>query len=293
MREHENDPVYMFGDPSTIDPTSQTEALGDDGVRASEYGILNLQRILPNLAEWTYEARNDYDDLDELYGQIIVQWARYMGHVATVVGGVTRTRKTVDQEGPVYEVVPEARQRDAMRFFAEHAFATPRWMLDENILSRIEHAGAVERIRERQVAVVNNLLDFGRMARLIEAEAMHGTDAYTLGEFLDDLRDGVWTELARGRTIDTFRRHLQRGYLERMHHLMTAEQAPLTGRFRAFITRTEVDVSQSDIRPFVRGELRTLQQQITAALPRVRDRATRLHLEDALVRIDDILDPDD
>ncbi|MEE8117547.1 MAG: zinc-dependent metalloprotease [Gemmatimonadales bacterium] len=292
IREHEGDPTYMFGNRSSIDPTSQTEALGNDAVGASQYGIANLKQIMPNLIAWSHEDLNDYSHLQELYNQVLSQWARYMGHVATVVGGVTQTRKNVDQEGPIYEVVPESRQRDAMQFFREHAFATPTWMLDTDILTRIEHAGVVERIRQRQVSVVNNLLSFARLQRLIEAEALGGSEAYGLGEMLDELRSGIWSELPRGRAIDTFRRNLQRGYLERMRYLMTEEQPSVPSQFAAFITRTNVNVSQSDIRPFVRGQLNTLKREIGAALRRVRDRATRLHLEDAVVRIDDILDPD-
>ena len=292
IREHEGDPTYMFGNRSSIDPTSQTEALGNDAVGASQYGIANLKQIMPNLIAWSHEDLNDYSHLQELYNQVLSQWARYMGHVAAVVGGVTQTRKNVDQEGPIYEVVPESRQRDAMQFFREHAFATPTWMLDTDILTRIEHAGAVERIRQRQVSVVNNLLSFARLQRLIEAEAIGGSEAYGLGEMLDELRSGIWSELPRGRAIDTFRRNLQRGYLERMRYLMTEEQPSVPSQFAAFITRTNVNVSQSDIRPFVRGQLNTLKREIGTALRRVRDRATRLHLEDAVVRIDDILDPD-
>ncbi len=293
VREHEGDPLYMFGNPSSIDPTSQTEALGQDGVRASELGIANLRRIVPNLIEWSHQDLSNYDDLEELYGQVIGQWNRYMGHVTTVIGGVTETRKTSDQDGPIYQIVPEANQRAAMRFLSEQAFATPMWMLDRDILSRVEHAGAVERIRQRQVQAVNRLLSFDRLARLIESEAALGNEAYTLSEMLGDVRNAIWSELAQGSTIDVYRRNLQRGYLERMNYLMTQEQPPVPTRFRAFITRTNVDVSQSDIRPFARGELETLKREINAALRRTRNRATVLHLRDALVRIDDILDTDD
>ena len=284
-----DDPIYRYGASRQYDPTSPREALSDDPVRASEYGIANLKRIMPNIPTWAYEEGEAFDQIQELYNQVIGQWARYMGHVAALVGGVHRTSLTQDQEGKVYEIVAAERQRQAMAFFAEQAFATPNWMLDENILSQIEHAGAVERIRQRQVSVVNNLLSPSRMQRLIEAEARQGRDAYGLGDMMDDLRGAVWSELAAGRSIDPYRRNLQRGYLERMHWLMTEEPAAPPAFFASQITR--VDVSQSDIRPFVRGELTALKVQIRRALRRNLDRATRYHLEDAVVRIDNILDP--
>lgn len=290
IKEKADDPVYRYGTSRQYDPSSPSEALSDDPVRASEYGIANLKRIVPNLMEWTYQDGEDYSQLQELYNQVLGQWNRYMGHVGAVIGGVVRTAKTMDQEGPVYEMVPADEQRAAMAFFAEQAFATPTWMLDEDILTRIEHAGAVDRVRQRQVGVINNVLNPGRMQRLIEAEARNGNEAYSLGEMMTDLREAVWTELARGRSIDAYRRNLQRGYLERMEFLMTEEPTPPPARFAG--RRTAVDVSQSDIRAFVRGELNVLKGRIQRALGRSLDTATRYHLEDAVVRIDAILHPE-
>ncbi len=293
IKEHAGDPIYTYGTSLPYDPTSPSEALGDDPVRASELGIENLKRIVPNLIEWTYREGEDYSQLEELYGEVIGQWDLFMGHVAAVVGGVYRDSKTYDQEGPIFEVVPAEKQREAMAFFAEQAFTTPEWMLDEDVLTRIEHAGAVERLRAAQVGVVNDVLDPARMQRLIESEARLGPEAYGLGDMMADLRTGVWGELGSGSPIDPYRRNLQRGYLERMDWLMNEEPEPPTGRFAQFFRNTPVDVSQSDIRAFVRGELTVLQGEIQRSLGRTRDRATRYHLQDALARIDEILDPED
>ncbi len=291
---HAGDPRYFYGRQTgaRIDPRAQNEDLGDDPVKASEYGLANLRRIVPNLIAWTEENGKNYDDLNELYGQVVGQWNRYMGHVARNIGGVYETYKTYEQEGVVYEPVPEERQRAAMAFLQREAFLTPAWMLDEGILRRIEHAGALERVRRLQVGLVNMILDPQRMARLIEAEAMMGDDAYTCSEMLAELREGLWRELGRG-GIDPYRRNLQRGYLERLEYLMTQEITPPPPAFRAFFGFTPVDVSQSDIRALVRGELQTLRRDVARALRRTQDHMTRLHLEDVVARIDEILDTDD
>ena len=290
IREHAGDPMYRFGDPSPIDPGSQTEDLGDDGVKASTYGIANLKRIMVELPRWSFREGNDYSQLAELYNQVIVQWNRYMGHVATIIGGVDRTRKAQGQDGAVYTIIPKARQQEAVRFLSEQAFTTPDWMIDRDILSRIEHAGIVDRIRARQVAVLNNVFEPGRLQRLIESEAALGSNAYTLANLFTDMHRAVWTELAGGRTIDEYRRNLQRGYLERMEYLMTQEPPPIPPAILPFVTFTSVDVSQSDIPAFARGELMDLRREAQAALPRVTDRATRLHLQDVVARVDRIMD---
>ena len=108
-----------------------------------------------------------------------------------------------------------------------------------------------------------------------------------------ELREAIWSDLGSGGNIDAFRRNLQRGYLERMAYLMENEQPEIPAQFRAFIQRTEVDVSQSDIPAFVRGELGVLRGQVTRALNQQRDRATTYHLQDVVARIDAILDTEE
>ena len=294
IREHEDDPMYWYGRQTfnPIDPRAQTEDIGNDAMRSSSYGIENLKRIVPNLVEWTNDEGKNYDDLKELYNQVIFQWNRYNGHVKSNIGGVYETHKTYDQDGMVYEYVDEATQSRAMQWVQANTFSTPSWLVDGDVLRRIEGAGAVERIRNFQVNTLNNLLNMSRIARLIEAEAMMGNSTYTPIEMLADLRNGLWSELSRGRTIDVYRRNLQRAYLERMEFLMTNEQTAPPANFRAFVGFTPVDVSQSDIRPLVRAELKTLRGQIRSAIARTSDRMSRYHLEDAVVRIDNILDPD-
>jgi hypothetical protein len=285
VKANEGNPIYWYGRQSfgVVDPRAQTEDLSDDAVKASSYGMANLKRILPNLIKWTTTDGENYEDLDELYNQVLGQWNRYNGHVRSNVGGMYETLKTADQEGQVYEFVPKARQKEAMNWLLENTFETPTWVLDRDILDRIEGAGSVERLRGAQVSTLNQLLDPMRLARIFENEAINGANAYTAVEMMNDLRGGIWSELRTGATIDIYRRNLQRAYIERMEYLMTEEPS---GRFGA-----GVDVSQSDIRPLVRAELKTLRTAIRNGVARTNDRLSRYHLEDAIERIDLILDP--
>ncbi|WPP51355.1 zinc-dependent metalloprotease [Catalinimonas niigatensis] len=291
IKERADDPVYFYGRQSgaKIDPRSQNEDLGDDAVKASEYGLANLKRVMPKLMEWTFRENEHYDELAEIYEQVIVQWYRYMGHVTKNVGGVYENYKTYDQEGGVYEVVSEEDQQKAMNFLVQNAFATPEWMLDTEILSRIEHAGALDRIRKFQENVLNDLLHPQRLARQLEAEALYGEDTYTALAMMDDLREGVWSEIYQGRNIDPYRRNLQRAYLERMEYLLDTELSSMSDNYKEYYGWTEVDVSQSDIRAIAREELNMLKEDIGNALRRNSNRNTRLHLDDALYRIDQIL----
>lgn len=286
IEEKNGDPLYRFAQG---DYTAQTEDLGDDAMKASMYGIKNLKRIMTNLRDWTYTEGSNYSELQEMYGEVGSQFNRYMGHVGSYVGGVKRESKTADQDGVIYTHAPKAKQKEAVKFIADNLFTTPKWMLDKEILGRLQGVGAVEGMRSRQVRMLNSLLEWRKLGAMIENEAMNGSDAYKMTELFSDVRNAIWSELSRGRTIDNYRRSLQRAHIERLELMMTGELV-VPAQFRRFFG-PGIDASQSDIRPVVRAELKTLQSRVRAAIPRTSDRMSKIHLEDALERIKNILDP--
>jgi hypothetical protein len=285
--EHAGDPMYRFGrqQRGVIDPSSQTEDLGDDAMKASAYGIKNLKRIIPNLIQWTGEEGQNYEELDQMYGQVLLQYNRYMGHVTANVGGVYENYKTFDQEGAIYTHVPKDKQKEALTFLQNNLFETPDWLIDENIFDKIESAGNLERIRRFQTRTLNNLLDFGRMGRMLENESLNGSQAYTFMEMMRDTREGLFSEIPARASIDIYRRNLQRAYVERLEYLMTEEQ----GSAPRFGTRTNIDVSQSDIRAVVRAELKALKSDLQKS--RIKDTMSAIHIDDLIERINLILDP--
>jgi len=117
-------------------------------------------------------------------------------------------------------------------------------------------------------------------------------DAYTIVEMMENLRTGLFSELRRGEDISRIRRNLQRAYIGRMHELMTEEQSSIPAQFRSYINRSNIDVETSDIRPLVRAELTTLQSDMRRAINRTRDTMTRYHLQDAVKRIEKIINPE-
>ncbi|WP_340103327.1 zinc-dependent metalloprotease [Rhodohalobacter sp. 8-1] len=274
--EKQDDPMYRFGTSTGYDPSAQREALSDDPVMASTYGMMNLKAVTPNLVEWTTAPGKDYDDLEELYGELIGQWSRYVGHVITNIGGVYLERITSDQDGRVFRPVPKEVQEESMQFMVDHAFTTPYWLLEESILRNIEHAGAIERIKRLQGRHLSEVMEPERMNRIIEGESFRGDEAYTLAEMLEDVRIGIWSELAGSETIDPYRRNLQRTYIDAVRGLMESDGS---------------DVNISDIKPMLRDELRILGDQIDDSVGSTPDWMTRIHLQDISERIDNILDP--
>ena len=296
--ETRGDPALRYGaqtfDP--VDPRSQSEDLGDDAVYASRLGLANLKRIVPRLQEWTTEDGEDYSTLNELYGQVVGQWGRYLGHVSRQVGGVTIDPRLADEAGPVYRPVDAERQRDAVRFLIADGFTTPDWLLDTDLLGRIEPAGTTDRIQRLQEGALDRVLDPVRLGRLAEAEWL-GDEAYPAVELMDDLRAGLFSEVATGASIDPARRALQRSFVARLGELLNEDPSSVPAQFvsAAYGYRPQ-DIDRSEVRPLARGALLALDADLDRALTRYRSdrqRAERYHLLDLQARIDAILDPED
>ena len=285
IMEKANDLKYRFGSAG-IDPSSQTEDLGDDAVKASEYGIANLKRIMPKLMEWTTKDGETYNELGYMYGQVLSQFGRYMGHVSNNIGGIYQYYKTSDQDGAVYTHVKKSRQQNCMNFLHNQLFETPKWMINKEILNKIEFAGITNRIRSTQSRTLNSLLDFGKMARLIENEAINGKNAYSLIEMMTDLRKGIFNEVYKNKTIDVYRRNLQLAYLDRISYLMSNEQGSTPSWARNYVT--SVKVSQSDIRTVAANQLIELRKDLKKHKNK-SDKMTKMHLEMVQSKISSIL----
>src|SRR5262245_21916410 len=291
---HEQDktPWYRFTTAASAgaDPGELTEAVGDaDAIKSTALGVKNLQRVARMLLPATTAKQGEsYDDLAELLGRLLGQWTLEMNHVAAIVGGLNSQQKYVGQEGPVFSPLPKERQKLAVTFLSENAFVPPTWIVDLDILRRIEAVGAVARIRNAQNAVLTNLLSSARFNRLVEQEALQGATAYRPVDFLADVRKAVWRELEAPQVkIDAYRRNLQRAYLDLANTKVNGNvvgggaQLVLAGAFG----------TSGDEKPFYRAELRSLDRSVVAALARTMDRESHAHLEAARDQIARILDP--
>jgi hypothetical protein len=297
-REQDATPWYRFDvqDSRGGDQSSHSEAVGDaDPVKATGWGMKSIKQIAPLLVPATVRPGEDYDDLNEMYGRLVNQWATELRHVAWVVGGTDAQEKYAGQAGERYKPLPRARQKEAVRFLQENAFATPTHFLRDDILRYIEVEGALRRINQSQSGILSTLFNDRRMERLIEFEALPATrrDAYPLSEMLADVRKGIWSELDDGTVrIDAFRRELQRTWLTQANSKVNpAPVVPPAGAPAAFAQQIGPARATSDVRALFKEELRTLDADVARALGRAGDRETRAHLADVRDQIKRILDP--
>ena len=292
-------PQFLAG----VDPRSQTEDVGDDPVRASTYAIDNLKRVVPNLVAWTTRNGDDYSELNELYGEALGMWARYMGHVVSVIGGVQVDLKTADQDGVVFSAVDRERQQAALRFLGEQAFRTPTWLAPDAILSRIGPPAGQTSLVDRQAAVVTQLLDTRRLARLAQSEAMNERAAYSPAVYLADLRRALWGAPGSLTTPDANRRTLQRVYLERLAALVEPPEPPQGGggpgggggggpQEPPSPLLVAPNVPRTDLPALARSQLRAIQADARRAAGTAASAVVRAHWQDVVDRVEKVLRPD-
>ena len=278
-REQDEKPYLRFSTEGAAgaDPGDETEAVGDaDAVRATALGLKNLSRVSEMLLAATSTRVGDpWNELEEVYGRMVSQWQTELNHVVRVVGGVTSQQKHIGQQGVRFETVSKAKQAEAVQFLLQNAFQTPSFMIQPDILRRIQVTGVVDRVRTAQNSILNGLLQAARLDRMVEQGALDGAVAYPPIQFLTDLRNGVWAELAKPATpITVYRRNLHRSYLDAVDDRLNGTTAP-----------------SDEVRALLRGELRALDAQIRRTLPAVTDEVSKRHLMDARDQITMSLDP--
>ena len=290
---YKNNRLWFGTETSPYDPRYQTEDIGDNAMKASEYGIKNLKRILPNLVQWSSEKGESYSELDDLYTALTGQFRRYMGHVTKNVGGIYDSPKTYDMTGDQFAVVPKSIQKEAVTFLNNQLFTTPKWLLNQDVLSKINPESGVEAIKSMQDATLSSLLAGDRIVRLIEASSV-SKDNYSVDELITDLNKGIFSELKGASSIDMYRRNVQKLYVDKLIEMLkpgtaTVRAVPV-GVTYGFTTR-RVNLSQTDLPSISRGQLNALKNDLKMSSARMSDRMSKYHVQDLISRIGQALDP--
>ncbi|PUZ29984.1 protein of unknown function [Chitinophaga costaii] len=275
-REQLKDNRRWWGDgerPQAQDPRSQPEDLGDDGVKASSYGIRNLQHVvIPHLLAWTREPNENFDNLTSIYHGILGttsqglpdgQYYNYMLHVTHIIGGTYVTPRVVEDDAPVCSLVPAARQKAAVNFLQQNLFTTPQWLFPQEVINRTGD-NPLRLMGTLQSTILTYI--FMSTGNLQKQESISGPTGYTAGELMTDLETGIWRELATHQPIDIYRRRLQKNYL-------------------TLLTECATQPNSYEASSVAYAHVVNLQHRITAALPAYTDAASRGHLQEMLFRI--------
>ena len=324
--KHDGDPKYFYGEQQseTIDPRSQSEDLGNNAMKAGEYGIINLKKTIPNIIKWSTKNGETYEEAKAFYNQVINQWYVYNTHTLANIGGFYLTPLVKGSKMKSYIPVPYQTQKEALNFLKKNILTLPKWLFInplKDVLKPTKNtpAGAVEQspyniFRERQAAILYNLLHDERLLRILEAEFLQtegNEKIMTVAELFDDLRKFIFDKSLKNRSLTIAERMTQKNYVDALiidvgriyektekgifgkmpmicdyaHHNLedkhSIDEQNLTMYFSGMKRLSEVGSAK-------RAELIKVKKIILIA-KNTADEATRNHYEDMLIRLNKAL----
>ncbi len=278
-----NPRLWFGGEGFNYDARCQSEDLGDNSMKASAYGIKNLKYVMAHLTQWTKEDNDLYTNLTDVYKQVATQFQRYSLHVAANIGSTYETWKSVEQPGDTYTPEPAAKQKEAVAFLNKEVFITPGWLLDNDVLNKISMPVRMGSVGTVQTRILDVIMNDRVLNTLNMAEQRCGKGkTYSLAEYLDDLKEGVWAELKTKKPITIYRRNLQKNYVSNIFVAIKEAEAGThyMGMMLGIPHADEVlpITVGSDIGSYLALHLGKLRTEILASLPAVTDKDTRDHL---------------
>lgn len=264
----QNPRLWFGGEGRGEDPRAQTEDLGDNSMKASEYGLKNLKRVMDNLPQWTHEDNDRYDDLSMMYGQVVEQFTRYQNHVLKNIGAYY-VNNMPGQEPWVN--VPKALQKEALQYLGRNVFDAPEWLYPANIINKVNTDPTTQQ-NSRQENVLDRVLG-GYILNRLSNQAAKGSDAYPVEEYLDDVFAEVWKPLDNASEWkNKMRRNLQRTYVNQLNTLINTLDNTLSSQ------RTD----NSDVQLYLLQHLNKLEQYLKS---QQAGGLNALHYEDLLERL--------
>ena len=305
IRKHENDPLYFYGaqQPKVIDPRSQSEDLGDNAVKASEYGLKNLKRILPNILDWTAAEGQDYYKASKLYKAVIDQWGTYNGHVMANIGGVYVNNTVYGDGKNTFEPVSAKRQKEALSYIIKNAVLPQKWLFMPKIINKVfavrdapdgeRFYSPVSMLRIHQTNAIYALIKTDRLMRITENKVLSkdNKDVFTEQYLFDKLFEAIFKKTEKGKSLDMFDRITQKNYVD----VLTVDRNKL-------LEKTKENTISEDANTFknvhfsylprvadIGTNKRAALEKILKLLKKKEhrgDRATQAHYSDLIARIE-------
>ena len=213
--------MYLGDEGKGDDPRSQSEDLGDNSMKASDYGVKNLKRVMENIMEWTKQPDGQYEYLTDIYNSVKGQFVRYTWHVQKNIGR-RYTNNLPDQN--LFAPYPKDRQKEAIDWFGRNVFTAPLWLYPEEVTSNIRKIDAINEIKETQNSVIQLLISQGMIYKM-HASSVFSSEPYPVDEYLNDVFNAVWRPLDnKDERINYFTRQLERIYVGCIKNILCPDQ---------------------------------------------------------------------
>ena len=221
--DHSTDPRFMFGGRGN-DPAAQTEDIGRNHIKASNYGLSNLKIVADNLVDWTTTEGEDYADLEELHGELLSVYRRYIFHVVSIVGGVNETLLMEDQKGVPYQLVDLQEQKNALSFLSDHVWQPAYWLIDKEIVSNFASKGKTNSLIAMNKRVLSSLTGYKKLNLMLDTTNSLSGNGLPPDDLLSILADDIIYSLPKP---DLVQREIQKHWVHQLHLVMENDKSSM------------------------------------------------------------------
>src|SRR3989339_345165 len=216
-------PVYRYGKQLSypLDPRSQTEDLGDDAIKASEYGIKNLKYLISNYNSWVEKSDEDFSYRSEIYDGIVFQYIRYINHVFANVGGIYLNEVKVGDKMVPFESVEREKQKASLEFIMKQ-ISELSWFENETLRNNLTIMGSATNLL--QTVLAKAVISAPSKVML---SAMNSKNPYDFFECSDDVFSFVWRAAMDKKELTPIDKFIQTEYLNMV--LSSGNPAKLMG----------------------------------------------------------------
>lgn len=227
ISEKSGDPIYRYGKQQfsyRIDPSSCEEDLGDDAMKASDYGIRNLKYLLNHLNEWVADEDKDFTFRETMYNEVIYQYLRYMNNVLINIGGIYLNERYEGDQLPGYAPVPREKQERALAFMMKE-LKDMEWLNSPELQKNLPLRGNIVSILEDMIfeSVFKRIPHVARCADKMKE------NPYTQENYLNDMYDFIWAPTQQGKNLSRVDKKLQLSYLSFIMSLSGAAEKGMGG----------------------------------------------------------------
>lgn len=208
-----DNPMYTFSStsisPVLPDPSSQSDALGNDLVKSARYGTANLRYILSNLVKWTMKPGDTTNLLEARYNDIFKLFDKITNLTLSYLGGVYEYHGTYGQNKSNSVAVSKAKQQETVAYLMKEVTNAPQWLSPKEVTTLIgSHAND---IASMQCSILNDMMGSIILSRIINNESSTG---YSANDYLRDIDNALWHDTSTNSSLNSFDKNLQLKYVE-------------------------------------------------------------------------------
>jgi len=197
-------------------------------MKAGEYGLKNLKRVVSNILDWTYDKDESYFGTGNLYIGAIGQWNLYNYHVLSNLGGIYLNPTVHGDNKASYVAVPAEIQKRAVAYLLKNTLTLPQWLFFNPILDKTNPlkdtpVGPYEYTpytlaRELQYGIMYSMLSDDRLLRITENELFQRNETkenvFTVTQLFKTLRQNIFASTIQNKSLTILERLTQKNYVD-------------------------------------------------------------------------------